>query len=293
MRRTATQLRTSISKYVPKTIKSIKRAVFSGLHELNRAIRGNLHRNHARVLQISIPKSGTHLLNQLLEGAGYQLYRNQPFNPDSLVNYDPRAIRPHLAQLYPDEYFIEHLVWQDEMERILVEAGIKVLFIYRDPRATVLSWCHHMVTDGRIHPLHEYYRQLPSLRDRIIATLARLPDRHSGVEIGISPWAELYDQFLPWKHSKTVFSLSFEDLIGSRGGGSDETQLSTIERILKHLGHQNSSEIALRLARKLFNPSVSTFRKGMCDAWRSELDAGTQALLDETLRRQLVEWGYK
>lgn len=293
MYRTRAQLRRSLSKYTPDSIKRIKRSVMSGLHELNRPIHGYLYKTYPKVLQTSIPKSGTHLLNQVLEKTGYRLYKNQPFNPYIVIDYEPNGILPHLSHVLPGEYFIEHLAWHEDTERILLDARFKVVFIYRDPRATAVSWCHHMAKEGLRYPLHEHYKRLPNLKERIAATLEGIPDHYSTNMIGMCPWPDLYDHFLPWRKSSAVFSISFEDLIGSRGGGSDETQLSKIEGILKYLGCRHNHESACRLAKQIYNPSVGTFRTGQFDAWRAEIDELTEALLNEKLARQLAEWGYK
>ena len=107
------------------------------------------------------------------------------------------------------------------------------------------------------------------------------------------PWPDIYDHFLPWKNSPAVLTVSFENLVGSRGGGSDQRQLETIGRILDHLGDKRSHDAALRIAKRIFNPSGSTFRKGQIDGWRDEVAPQTEALLNKTLVRQLAEWGYE
>lgn len=287
------KLRNTLSEHVPETIKYVMRKVLAGLHELNRPIHAYLHRTYPKVLQTSIPKSGTHLLNQVLEGIGYWCYKNQPFNPNIDVSYEAKIIIPHLSRLCSGEYFTEHLTWNDQIERILLDAGFKILCIYRDPRATAVSaaiW----IPKVRSHWTGDYYRRnLPSLHERVIALLDGIPDNESPNGIGLCPWPDLYDKFLPWKESPAVFSVSFENLIGPRGGGSTQIQMSTIEGILGYITPKCSQELACRLATKVYNPSVVTFHKGQINSWRAQIDRNTESILNQRLARQVVEWGYE
>ncbi len=296
MRRKRTQLRRSLSKYVPNSIKRIKhrvnRAVRSGLGELYRPIHAYRYRTYPKVLQTSIPKSGTHLLMMALEGIGYRVYKHQPFNPYINVNYAPSDIQPHLSRVLSGEYFTEHLTWKEKCEKILLNSNFKIVFIYRDPRATAISWCHHLVKGTRL-PFRHYLRELPDLKSRIVATLEGIPDECSRNGVGMCSWPALYDLFLPWKKSPAVFSVSFEELVGSKGGGSDEEQLHTLENLFTYLDCVRSHELACRIAKKIYDPSAATFWTGQCDAWRAEIDELTEALLNEKLARQLAEWGYE
>lgn len=289
----STKLRRTLSKYVPNSIKRVRRSVLSGLNQLYRPIHAYQYRSYPKVLQTSIPKSGTHLLRMVLEGIGFSPYALQPFNPYIAIDYEPSGILPHLSNTLPGEYFTEHLPWKKQVEEFLCDAGFKILFMYRDPRATAVSWCHHMTKGGTILPFHEYYQGLSNFHKKITTTLEGIPNNCSANEVAMCPWPEFYDHFLPWKKSPAVFSVSFEDLIGSKGGGSDERQLRTIKGIFDYLGCSLSHEAACRVAEQVYNPSVSTFRKGQIDAWRNEIDEATETLLNEKLAKQLVEWGYK
>lgn len=232
-------------------------------------------------------------MRMVLEGIGLRPYALQPFNPHIAIDYETSGILPHLSNTLPGEYFTEYLTWQKQVEEFLCDAGFKILFIYRDPRATAVSWCHHMTKGGTILPFHEYYQGLSNFYKKITTTLEGIPNNCSVNEVAMCPWPEFYDHFLPWKKSPAVFSVSFEDLIGTRGGGSDERQLRTIKGILRYLEVKRSHEAVCRIAEQIYNPSVSTFRKGQVDAWRNEIDEATETLLNEKLAKQLVEWGYK
>ncbi len=286
------KLRTIVSKYTPKSIKYVKCGVLSGFHQLRRPIHAYRHRIRPKILQTSIPKSGTHLLNQVLELSGYWLYKNQPFNPYVDTGYEPSALRPHLTKLFPGEYLIEHLTWQQGIEGILAEENVKTLFIYRDPRATAISYSHFIAKKNISHPHHPFYKQLDSLEARIDATLNGVGIDEPIGGIKAVPWGELYDRFLPWKKSPEVCSVSFEELIGSKGGGSDEKQLEKIVEILSNLGFLNAETLAPVIASEVFNPRVPTFRKGRCDSWRDEISSETADMLTQEFARQLQDWGY-
>jgi len=66
-------------------------------------------------------------------------------------------------------------------------------------------------------------------------------------------------------------TVRFEDLIGSRGGGSDDEQVAQVARIVDYLGYGDGLESATPVAERLFSEKVITFRAGTIDSWREDL----------------------
>ena len=81
----------------------------------------------------------------------------------------------------------------------------------------------------------------------------------------------------------------FEELIGARGGGNDETQARTIRAIYDHLG----LAVPARLSERLFSSASPTFRRGQIGGWRESFDAGLEALFQQEAGNWMEVYGYR
>ena len=242
----------------------------------------------------SVPKAGTHLMAAALEGLGFRLGLHQPFaSPNPLIGYDPECLRDHASELYRGEYILEHLTWSPEAEKILAEAGLKIVFIYRDPRAVVASYAHFGPHMNESHPLYDYFSALPDLRSRIEAALAGISGEQARDGVGRAAWGEILDRFAPWRESPNVCAASFEELAGREGGGDDALQLNALTQIATHLDLEQPEKKANEAARRVFNKNSMTFRAGRIDGWRQELDSQTIELIEEKLGDRITQWGYE
>lgn len=275
-----------------KMYSSLPAPLKSRARDLRRFVHSRMHPSYPRVFLNSIPKAGTHLLTTLLERMGYLLYWNQPFNPDLLLDYATSNFRPHLQRVLPGEYIVEHLPWQKSAEEIFSEFHCRIVFVYRDPRASAVSFARYVGEQHRHHRLHRYFASLPDLDSRVRATLDGIPDEKSKNGHGRPAHGVLYDSFLPWKHSESAFSISFEALVGERGGGSAEEQRNAVRGFFTHLGIKGDDEKIRRVAESVFNEQSATFRSAQIDGWRREVSPDTAALLDASLKKQISQWGY-
>ena len=88
----------------------------------------------------------------------------------------------------------------------------------------------------------------------------------------------MLNSILPWKDSKNFILLRFEDLVGPSGGGSLQKQKKSILSILNHLDIENI-DVSI-VADSVFGNS-STFRKGMINRWKSELNDQEKSVFKE------------
>lgn len=267
-----------------------RRAVLVPWWRIKREVRGWKNDSLPRVIETSIPKSGTHLVKGALVSLGYRHLAHQPVNPDVLMEFDASKFAPTLRGVKTGEFVTEHLRWTSDLEKLLQELRFKVLFVYRDPRAVCLSFiAYHLRNNFRFG---DYMRSLPDMRARVMAVLDGISDDNSTAGHGRAPLGDLYDAFRPWKSSPTVWAASFEDLVGESGGGSDKAQFETIERLFTHLNLDASEARVREAASRVFDPTASTFRSGRSSGWREELTPDEIQLLNSRLERQIIEWGY-
>ncbi len=261
------------------------------LRPLYREVRSFARRDLPPVLQISMPKAGTYLGASILNHLGYRQLAHQPFNPDVKMECDAEELRPHLNRIMSGEYVTEHLPWSREIENEIARSGIKLIFIHRDPRSVCLSFAHF--ADRPEHHFYDYYHSLPTIREKVMATLDGVPDEKSRTGHGRAPLGVIFDRFHPWLNSPIVHSASFEELIGPAGGGSAEKQLIAVAGLVKFLGLKADAGRVQDLADRAFDRRSVTFRSGQSDAWRCELDPETVKILNHRLSPQLQAWGYQ
>lgn len=191
---------------------------------------------------ISIPKSGTHLLYELANSFGYIFGGNCRGNPQGGTWYFLYSMNSHTKTTFLD---FNKSSWN------LYHPFIKnpALFIYRNPLDILVSEANFYHKDGKT-AFWSYLNSL-SFEDRLL----RLID---------DPWLlgsirERMKPYIGWLNIKNVIPVSFEELVGPRGGGDEEILSRLIWSIqLKLHVPGNPKEIG----RRLFKKNTPTFHKG-------------------------------
>lgn len=225
---------------------------------------------------ISIPKSGTHLLYELARALGYR---------DGVVCPDA----PAPGNWYCIEFSNSHTRAADFLIDTTRRAAFgnkhhpffrsPALFIYRNPRDILVSesnWFHK----AKNSPLAGY--------------LSALSQEERQLRLADDPWLlgsirERVGGFIPWLDFPNVIPLSFEELVGSRGGGSDKAQLDLIWSLQLKLRIPGRPE---DIAGKVFNPDSPTFTEGRIGAWRDQLTPQVKDQLRKLGTDYLEIYGY-
>lgn len=243
----------------------------------------------------SFPKSGTHLLTQVLQGfphIGPAVDAGLP----AVVTYDaatghPRpakAILADLRRLLPGDIAYGHLHATPAALEALSSPGVAAYFILRDPRDVAVSHVHYVteMEPGHIH--HHYYREvLKTFDERLKTSIQGLP----GTEIPFPDIRQRFEPFLGWLDCPAVLTLRFEDFITDRE--------KTLERVLEHalrsgfpLGVERSK--ALQILAGGIDPRRSpTFRSGKVGGWKEHFSEENKRLFKEKAADLLVRLGYE
>src|SRR5512138_2333043 len=182
------------------------------------------------LLSISFPKSGTHLLDQILLG----LSKVAPFSTrlhSFYAEYDgdtgrkrgENETRGWLDSLRPLDITSAHLFARPEVVRRVASGAFVPYFIYRDPRDVAVSHVFYVTDMEPRHVHHAYYQSLPDFEARLRASILGRPD--AGIEF--PNIAERFAPYLGWLEQPAVMKIHFEDLIHDRAG--------TLGRISDHL----------------------------------------------------------
>src|ERR687890_613416 len=132
----------------------------------------------------------------------------------------------------PDGGFVNaHCIYSPELADLFRQKGMRTVCILRDPRDVAVSQMHY-IKQLENHFAHEGYMALPSDGERLLVSIR-------GGELGgrkLQSLDERYRQFLRWERDGGAAVVKFEDLVGTKGGGSAEAQRLAVERVASHLG---------------------------------------------------------
>lgn len=261
----------------------------------------------------SFPKGGTHLTVRLLELLGLRRHfsidssllwgkkrlaklflRGTWLSSDSiLIGVDfltpIRAswLSHKLSQTPVGGVVFGHVVYSDHFFHLLETRDFKCIQVIRDPRDIAVSHAHYVSTSPS-HFLYPHYQKLGDWSTRLAFSITGGPVKGAGYLGSIANRARSLDG---WMRKSDVLTVRFEDLVGTRGGGSDEIQREVIVKICAFLGFDCSLEQIKEVQNELFGGS-RTFRKGQIGSWEKEFGVEHILLFAEIAGDVLSDWGY-
>jgi hypothetical protein len=243
----------------------------------------------------SFPKSGTHLLTQVLQGF-------PRFTPTvdcglpAIVTFQGDTGRPRsageiihdLQRLLPGDIAYGHLHALPEVVAFLSRPGIAATFILRDPRDVVISHVHYVTEMEPNHIHHRYYTQeLHTFDERLRTSILGIPDP-------AIPFPDICQRFLPylgWLDRAEVLTLRYEDFLTDRQAALGQVYDHAVHRGLP--AHANREE-AVRMLDSSIDPNRSpTFRSGKAGGWRTQFNPENKRLFKDIAGDLLVKLGYE
>ena len=244
----------------------------------------------------SKPKSGSHLLLQILNGFTQIM-------PYRYVDADPvRTISPNGRRKTKEEILDElkrvpqgvigwgYVDATPENASFLTEAGRVNYFIYRDPRDMLVSQVFFATDMHEGHGMHEYYNYLPDFGERLKVAITGI-DKDGLKMVSVKGRYEGVFQWLEASRQKNVMCIRFEDLINNR----DATLLSMLDEVEK-TGYQipTPREKALSILVDAIQPKKShTFRSGKTGGWTQYFTDEHKSLFKDVAGDLLVKLGYE
>ena len=247
-----------------------------------------------RVIANSMPKSGTHLLATFLDQLDGMRFAGRLVVFDDGDRHNPTRrledLDKCLKGLRSSHYVGGHLMRDPEVEQRIARSGVKLVTILRDPRAVVVSGAHYVLDaqqlQGRDRAL-ELYPDLDSILRAMVFGHGEPGEDMYFPEIGAR-----YAAYAGWADSSIGITVRFEDLIGGRGGGSEDGQVAEVGRLLAHLEYAEDATSADAIAARMFDEKVITFRSGRVDSWRDDLPADLTAEIEARCAATMARLGY-
>ena len=245
------------------------------------------------LLGISFPKSGTHLLDQILLGFAkvapfstrlHSFYAE--YEGESGRKRSPEQALAWLDSLGPGDIASAHLFARPEAVERVCSSKFVPYFIFRDPRDVVVSHVFYVTEMEARHVHHDYYGSLPDFDSRLTVSILGRPD--GGVEF--PNIAARFAPYLGWLDRPEVLTLHFEQLIHDR--------LGALARILDHLlAHFPLTAPRPQILESLeasINPKRSpTFRSGKTGEWRKYFTPEHKRIFKQIASSLLVKLGYE
>jgi hypothetical protein len=243
----------------------------------------------------SFPKSGTHLLTQVLQG----LARIGPAVDSGLaavVTFEGESgrlrsedeILGDLRRLLPGDIAFGHLHALPRVVDFLCQDGFAPYFILRDPRDVVVSHVYYVTEMETSHIHHRYYREeLHTFEERLKASIVGRADE----ALHFPDIRARFQPYLGWLERSEVLVLRFEDFITQRE--------ETLGRILDHAVRRGfvpavSREQALQTLSESIRPERSpTFRSGKAGGWKIHFNDEAKRLFKEVAGDLLLRLGYE
>ncbi len=219
------------------------------------------------LLGISFPKSGTHLLDQILLGFSsvapyakrlHSFYAE--YEGESGAKRAPEQAIRWLDSLRPRDVASAHLFARSEVVTRVCSQKFIPYFIFRDPRDVVVSHVFYVTEMEKNHVHHAYYQSLPDFDSRLKASILGRPD--AGVEF--PNIAERFAPYMDWLNHTEVLTIHFEDLIQDRAAALTRI----MDHFLARVPLRTPRELILESLEAAINPSRSpTFRSGKTGEW--------------------------
>lgn len=245
------------------------------------------------LLGISFPKSGTHLLDQILLGFS----RVTPFSRrlhSFYAEYEGESGRKRapeqalrwLESLHPGDIASAHLFARPEAVALVTTPAFVPYFIFRDPRDVVVSHVFYVTEMEPNHVHHAYYQSLPDFDARLKVSILGQPD----ADVEFPDITGRFAPYLDWLDQPYVMKIHFEDLIHNR--------VKTLDLILDHLLSRVplaiSRETILDALESSINPGKSpTFRSGKTGEWRKHFTEEHKQIFKDVVGDLLIRLGYE
>lgn len=241
----------------------------------------------------SKPKSGSHLLVQILSGfCRIMPYMYVEAEPVRTINKE--GGRRSAEQILADLQAIPRgaIGWgyvdaTPENVSFLIRPGRVNYFVYRDPRDQLVSHVFFATDMHEEHGMHAFYRSLPDFNERLKVAITGI-DRDGLYMVSVR---QRYEGVFQWLATPGVMCMRFEDLI--------ENRVATLHAMLDEV-EKTGYEIpvprqrALEILEASIQPQKSrTFRSGRTGGWRQYFSEEHKRLFKEIAGDLLVQLGYE
>jgi hypothetical protein len=241
----------------------------------------------------SKPKSGSHLLLQILNGFTQIMpYAYVAAEPVRTINRDGGRrtvdeVAADLGRIPRGVIGWGYVEASIENVSVLCQLGRVNYFIYRDPRDMLVSQVFFATDMHEEHGMHAFYKSLPDFGERLKVAITGI-DRDGLKMVSVK---QRYEGVLQWLEQPGVMCISFENLINLR--------VFTLNAMLDEVEGTGYTiptprEKALEILVEAIQPKRShTFRSGKAGGWKEHFTEEHKRLFKDVVGDLLVRLGYE
>lgn len=245
------------------------------------------------VLANSFPKSGTHLLFQIVDGlprstnyGAFLASMTSSFRFRERLPDDASQLVHHFV---PGEIVRGHLFYHPQNEQDLSAKNVVHYFAYRDPRDVVVSEAHYLREMNRWHRLARYFRSLPSISDAIMLSITGFDPPVAGIEY--PHIAARFDRYKGWLTAGDCLPIRFEDL-------ASEKRPTVVRRMAEFYAQHSRERVDVETCVAAMSARIAphkshTFRSGKKAGWQNEFTDRHREVFDRLAGDLLIELGYE
>ena len=244
----------------------------------------------------SVPKSGTHLLEQIVaslpQRTNYGAFLTSMTSSFVFKERTQGNTEKFISSILPNELVRAHLFHEPHIAEMLQQRNTAQFFIYRDPRDVVVSEAHYLMGMNRWHRMHSHFRDLPDIKDAISLAICGLPmDAAGNRELQYPDIGTRFRRYKGWINDPATFSVRYEELCG-------DNREEKIKQMVRFFAKRSSDEFDLEqtasnAADRIDSGKSHTFRKGGSGRWREEFDDRLTGQFKEHAGELLIELGYE
>lgn len=241
----------------------------------------------------SKPKSGSHLLLQILAGfTKIMPYAYVAAEPIRTINRDGGRrtvdrIAADLQRVLQGVIGWGYVEASPENVSVLCQPERVNYFMYRDPRDMLVSQVFFATDMHQEHGMHALYKSLPDFGERLKVAITGI-DRDGLKMVSVK---QRYEGVFQWREQPHVMCIRFEELIDNR----DATLNAMLDEVEK-TGYKISTvrEDALEILVEAIQPKKShTFRAGKTGGWKEHFSDEHKKLFKDVAGDLLVRLGYE
>ncbi|OIJ18537.1 hypothetical protein BKP45_19020 [Anaerobacillus alkalidiazotrophicus] len=247
-------------------------------------------------LMTSVPKSGTHLLHQLLNGMPHISMNitdsSKKFFFDDMDHFMlQNGYQDHyrrLVALKRNEFGLGHVFYTKQYENMLKKLKIKHIFLHRDPRDVLVSMSYFIPSERgwKEHPLRNEFKSLTP-KDRILKLINQA---YLGQNGKWKSYKSYIEGFYGWLNDKNTYSFSFEELINNR--------FITLMNLVNYLWGGlltpvQKKAMVTKMIGNIDTNTSRTFRSGKVGAWKTEFDQEIKEEFKKSAGDLLIRYGYE
>lgn len=241
-----------------------------------------------KILINSVPKSGTHLLIQIILGI-----------PGIIITPAWVAEDKDLDMINSGSVGPAHLIYSTERANLLNEKNIKVIFVSRDLRDVVVSLVHFvMLNKWGNHPWTPYLNTLTTHEERLLAMIKGVDfTKEEQKEYGIAniPSIKKFaEDKLGWLQDPNICPVTFEELMYNEES-RNQSIMKIIDFLWNDLKYLNTTKLELlqKIKQNIIPENSGTFRKGKIGDWKIEFSEAHKEAFKKIAGDLLIQLGYE